>query len=348
MQMNKRYYLLFLLTVLITPSCNKKVSLYEGAQVVSSKDFGEKIKLPGEEFVFNCIWEPHRIKLLDSLFLLINANTDYHIQILNPKTLSEVGQFISYGEGPNEMIHPELVKSFNSNIWIFDQPSQNLYEFLPDSFFPDRQPNPIRTIKLHEKSDNVAVLSENQIISLTTSTGKRRFNSFDINGNYQEIKGEYPVKGDSEVNLMMSYTGDYTTNFKNRILMTYYYTDLIEIYDFEGNLIKRIHGPDLFYPAFKEATDGKYRGVRSSADSKFAYISPICVNNEVFILYSGKNYRDPDAELCNMIMVFDWEGNPLRQYELDKNVFTITADAENKIIYGLSVNPEYCIVRFKY
>jgi hypothetical protein len=346
--MNKHYYLLFLLTILIIPSCNKKISLYEGAQVVSSKDFGEKIKLLGEELGFDCIWEPHRIKLLDSLFLVINAKTDYHIQILNPKTLSEVGQFISYGKGANEMIHPELVKSFNSNIWIFDQPSQNLYEFLSDSFFSDLPPNPIRTIKLQEKSDNVAVLSENQIISLTTLTGKRRFNSFDINGKYQEIKGVYPVKGDSEANLIMSYTGDYTTNFKNRILMTYYYTDLIEIYDFEGNLIKRIHGPNLFYPAFKEASDGEYRGIRSSEDSKFAYISPICVNNEVFILYSGKKYRDPDSELCNMIMVFDWEGNPLRQYELDKNVFTITVDAENKIIYGLSVNPEFCIVRFKY
>ena len=38
---------------------------------------------------------------------------------------------------------------------------------------------------------------------------------------------------------------------KDHIFLFYMQTDLIEIYDLAGNLERRLHGPDYFYPAVR-------------------------------------------------------------------------------------------------
>ncbi|MDR0726257.1 MAG: TolB-like 6-bladed beta-propeller domain-containing protein, partial [Prevotellaceae bacterium] len=59
---------------------------------------------------------------------------------------------------------------------------------------------------------------------------------------------------------------------------------------------------------------------------------------------------------CNKILVFDFEGNPLRTYNLDVPVGVLSVDAEKRIIYGLTDMPvdlpnaqsDFNIIKYEY
>ena len=69
--------------------------------------------------------------------------------------------------------------------------------------------------------------------------------------------------------------------------------------------------------------------------------------NEVFVLYSGKPYNEDNASQ-DIILVFDWDGKPLRQYKLDDPIYTFDVDPINKKIYGISSHNDMHLVEYRY
>ena len=63
----------------------------------------------------------------------------------------------------------------------------------------------------------------------------------------------------------------------------------------------------------------------------------------VYLLFSGKEFSDFDdpSFLCNHLLVYDWNGNPVRRYELEKSVSSI--HLHDGRIYGTSMYPESMI-----
>lgn len=60
----------------------------------------------------------------------------------------------------------------------------------------------------------------------------------------------------------------------------------------------------------------------------------------VYLLFSGKEFSDFDdpSFLCSHLLVYDWDGNPVRRYELEKAVSSI--HLHDGKIYGTSMYPE--------
>jgi 2-keto-3-deoxy-galactonokinase len=57
---------------------------------------------------------------------------------------------------------------------------------------------------------------------------------------------------------------------------------------------------------------------------------------------------DKDNQKKNKIIVFDWNGTPLRIYTTDKSVVSFDVDREHKTIYAITDDPDFYIVTFKY
>lgn len=72
---------------------------------------------------------------------------------------------------------------------------------------------------------------------------------------------------------------------KDRIAVCYKWTDLIDIYDQNGQLKKRIHGPEHSYAHFKEFRNGNAIAATSDKDNIDAYFFPYNVGDE-FLCYS--------------------------------------------------------------
>jgi len=63
-------------------------------------------------------------------------------------------------------------------------------------------------------------------------------------------------------------------------------------------------------------------------------------NEEIWLQYSGQYCKKEVHSENKTLLVFDWEGNPLRIYKLDHSFFTFTVDAKNKTIYTYRILEE--------
>ena len=148
---------------------------------------------------------------------------------------------------------------------------------------------------------------------------------------------------------IQSFRSGFTTNFTDRIFISYLFTDLIEVYDYSGHCIKRMRGPHQIELVMdlQSAGDGYTTAKTRKGETYKCYSSPVHAGEEVFVLYFGElseDYQERDFK----IIVFDWNGKPLRMYELDTHLFTFSVDYENKIIYGITNSPEYRIIKYNY
>ncbi|GHT66347.1 hypothetical protein AGMMS50239_27680 [Bacteroidia bacterium] len=315
----------------------------------------EIIKLEGTIMPFDdLIMHPVAIDIKESLLLLKNRSTDYIYDIFDlDNNNKKINECFMFGQGPNDFIYPMVVPSNDTNIWIYDQPNANLREYTLHSITTEKFPRVVKNLRFEGAVlGKAAIIQNNNVLVSTNFNPAIRFRLYNDKGEIEDSIGKYPeltTSNMSEIEKIMNLKNDFTTNFKDRIFICYYYTDFIEVYDYQGNVIKRMHGPDQVEPVLEQKNaGGGFVGASSVRDRTYkCYSSPVQAGKEVFALYFGELYQDYQ-EKDSKILVFDWDGNPLRMYELNIPIFTFTVDEENKIIYGITNSPEYRIIKFCY
>ena len=156
---------------------------------------------------------------------------------------------------------------------------------------------------------------------------------FDKQGQKIRSFAGFPDGVKSEPNEQRSdmYQMGYVSNGKDRVAITYYMTDIIEVIDAEGNVLRHLQGPEKFsYEAGKDA-----------------FFSPKNAGDSFFVLYNGRNRNEENHNSsCNKLLSFSWDGTPERVYTLDDPIFTYCVDVQKRKVYGVSTTPEYHIVEY--
>lgn len=104
----------------------------------------------------------------------------------------------------------------------------------------------------------------------------------------------------------------------------------------------------LFYQPKLRFPENEGIVVAFDKENKTTFMGLQAFDDIVYALYAGKdrvNEDDNDArDHCTVLLAFDWDGNPVRKYELDNAVTGFYLDGEN--LYGISYNPAAKIYRF--
>jgi hypothetical protein len=74
-----------------------------------------------------------------------------------------------------------------------------------------------------------------------------------------------------------------------------------------------------------------------------------CDGDFVYLLYSGRTINSYGEQFQNSehLLVYDWEGNPVRRYVLDIPLARFRYDKETNSIYGLAENPEGVLIKYE-
>lgn len=329
----KNILILTFVTMLLSSCMNSNQS--ENFKSFSWNDFEKNVTLKGRIISFNdAIMKPFAIQIRDSVLITLEPANDMVCQLFNLHTETKIGDRLMIGEGPNEMMMPMFVNN-GENIEFVDLASSVVYSYKWDEFIGNSMPQPNGQIKLAESVDSeMQVLGENYI-------GYQYFKNqllykFDKNGQKTGGLAGFPDGAGEEPNEKRSdmYQMGYVSNGKDKVAITYYMTDLIEILDVNGNYIKRLHGPELF---------------DYSDDGKDAFFSPKNAGTSFFVLYNGGYRREEGhSSSCYKLLSFSWDGKPECVYTLDDPIFTYCVDVEHRKIYGVSTTPEYHIVEYSY
>lgn len=346
---NKGIYILTSILFALLSSCqgNEK---YTDAERISFSNFGAVVSLKGDSVAFDDILlKPVKIHLVDSFLIMKNRNTEYAYYIFNILSKKKIGECVSFGIGPNEMIDPHFIPSTDDNVWIYDKNRKILNICDRQKFFRGEDLEINKIIEFEDFCDNIVFIPQKGFIASVFNLNNKRFGLFNLDGDTICYKGGYPKLSSLQTNIeqVEGFINEFTANIEeNRVFVSYKRTDLIECYDTDMNLIKRIHGPEHFFPEIHQVGD---RIKTNKGAERDAYSFPLSVGKKVFVLYSGKvfNPRNHDY-LKDKILVFDWNGNPLQYYQLDTPIFDFAVDEKSRIIYGLTDKPESHILQFKF
>lgn len=355
---NKRSIRSFIISVVVATISFSSCKMNDNRDFVDKEIFKgkdiETFKLEGTLMQFNdTIWHPVGIEVKDTLLFLKNRSTDYVYHIYNLKNNKKINECLKIGQGPNEFIFPLIVQSIGDNIWMFDRGTSIVKEYLVSDLLSDQVPIPQKNIQLkNHVSDKVAVLPNNNILASVNKLPRGGFDLYDFNGIFLDSIGKFPefTSGSlSDIEKIQFFRNGFTTNLTDRIFISYLYSDLIEIYDYKGNCLRRLHGPDQFELAMslQSVGDGFTAAKTIRGETHKCYSSPVYAGDEVFVLYFGELWEDYQ-ERDFKIIVFDWDGNPLRMYELDTHLFTLTVDPDNRVFYGITNHPQYEIIKYDY
>ena len=303
--------------------------------------FPDSSKLIGQNIMLDSILSPRAYYTIrDSLFLIINRDTSPFYCFLYSKRKLLV-KFARRGRGPNELLSASFVSTMynysnSGEIYLYDGKTKRLFEYNIDSLIKNQNYTPKR-ISLPDNVFNFSKMNDTCYIC---------YNSFFINNKTLSNNGEriYTYCPNTKNSLQLKYkyfTPNVTKGFvlispdKKKIIVPYYYEDRIDIFNNELTLIKYLKGPDFITPQYRLRFDNHVSFIKGKR-----YLGYNCcayTNNAIYLVYVGLNgikrnvnFRKKPVE----IFKFNWSGEPLHRYKLDRYIYTISISSDERKIYG--------------
>ncbi len=141
-------------------------------------------------------------------------------------------------------------------------------------------------------------------------------------------------------------SGQLITNYqKNRIVYGGLHLPIIEIYDTDLKLLKKIQGPDNLLPDYRiTGGEDESNEILFKKDYiPYSYLS-FCASNDFFYLvYMGDYYLVEKKEIEDYplwIFQFDWNGNFIDSYLIGRYVSNISLSADGKSFYATVLDDE--------
>lgn len=349
-----------IIIILSSSSCSDKSNelvKISNAKHFTDNDIKEINKVNGEIFNDKFIGYPVRVIAIDTFLIAIDMKKDTIFHLFSTKSKSYLGNFISRGNGPDELITCSSITPSNKPryFWAFDISSRKFTEYSIDSFFTNNKKSD-KTIDFNKiKSELVGIsqpqwISDSTLICNSLFKCNERFFIFDkelnlkkkVYNNNINIYNKFPdnVLGDI-FSTFMSVKPD-----KSKIAIAGRYLDLLEIYDSDGNLLVMTKGPTKDFNFQFDIESSLNRGsMVKLPETRRGYIGIKTTNNCIYLLYSGKERKNPNHySYSNILYTFDWNGNPLNKYELDAQVASFEIDEKENKIYAL--HPDAYIITY--
>jgi hypothetical protein len=281
------------------------------------------------------------IEIMDSLLILNEMFSDKIFKLFNPYRGKLIGSYIHKGKGPLEVVYPCRIHIRSNNTFAqFDRGLKQLDLF---SIIKDKIPSVKFSSKFQIKLNQFEVYPVNDSILLCTGVFENgRYCIYNLNSSKQTVSEQYPeykvTSRFNDLNKAMVYQPSITikpdkkqfVSFEGRVAY-------FEIINIEHLTTKRIIAKSYFEPSLcvvnGQATFQK--------NNPFTYHSPTSTNKYIYVIYAGKSREEFGSECYagDNLLVYDWSGNPIVNYKLDRSLKIMTLDQEKMQVYGFCTNP---------
>ena len=113
--------------------------------------------------------------------------------------------------------------------------------------------------------------------------------------------------------------------------------DVFEIVDGKIKLIKSLRLGD---PKLKSTVEsGIFYSAKLTEDTQIGYLNICATEDYIYALYTDKKARESTRK-SNIVLVFDWNGNPVRKYLLDTDVYYMAVDESLHSMFAAIKNSE--------
>jgi hypothetical protein len=277
-------------------------------------------------------------------FLIVQTREEKFFKIYSTQTYQLLGEFGMEGDGPSEFRFPYLSKE----IWYSgDIPTLNqIYDYRLNGHYTVSIPevleggvferNPMSVTNSH--INYFYFKNDDYLLSTTDDTG--RFFHYDyLTGRSTIIpyipKTEFPIVENDDLKLV--YRSAVMANEKrNLIAAAPYLLGQIDFFDLKGNYLRTTHFEKSEGLRNALAT----RKTNSNLFDTKVFIADMDATPDLIYGLSrnnfGKKINNPEIRSPHKILVFNWEGRPVKEFILSdgRYVFSIAVDEKNKRIFA--------------
>lgn len=296
---------------------------------------GEEVQLNSDNLYFSHLFE---MLWADNLLIVSDSDSGYNLKIID-LTTGQARRFCKQGKGPYEMKAPISTFSLDSkNRLLYVTDNVNYYRFSLDS------------------------LKGNVNIPLSYIEIKNNGGDF-IHSTY--ANDGYVVGGSYENKVSTMNIRDFTTSQKYNysqgplVEQAFFYNHpweskcvffesksaVMGLVEYENGKI-RLNEKSWWKTEEIEVVSENIRKTAPPKSPKNGFITSAVTSKYIYTLYSGKILKGNNSEAfmdfftSDMIYVFDWKGNPIKKYKLDRKVRSIAIDDKDEVLYAGSFESE--------
>lgn len=297
------------------------------------------------------VLRPSKLLKHDGIYFIEDGMRSGSIKSFNTLTL-ETNVLVLQGEGPDEMISIDDIQILDNDVVAFDHSRQKLYKVY-DGKSKQKDFHELRELKL----DGRAYITDFKGDGLVASGifPDAWICCYDSDGLTAKIP--HPVFDESEglssieKSILFLSTHVALKPDSSRFAYATQNGGIIGIYKKEANdswcdVVQYAY----YFPKFVK-TEYSSSPIAFDREGKTGFCGLCCTNQFIYTIYSGRTIAEEglsqNAFLCQHVLVYDWDGNPVKHYLLEKPLFQFGVDEDAGIIYGTGYDPEGCIIEYK-
>ncbi len=301
--------------------------------------------IKGELMEVDClIGKPNGLVYFDSRLFIYDPYEQKTLTLLNTKNNQCISREISIGNGVGE-VNPPLrlsVSNRDKNMYVFQTQSGvfNTYHFSENELTLKE------SVSIKERPANI-VATQDVLVGIGPFQDKR-YRIYDKQGNLKYETGAYPFEGDrlKPYTRFFLYQGHICAQPNGiHFAMGSSYSDNLEFYVIRNNetqLLKRYGDKDV-KASFNNT-------IQLNDLCLIGYKGAYATEKYCYMLYSGKTFAENDYRRmwATHIFVFEWNGEFVQSFRLDKEVLSFCVDESNHFFYGIVGHKnEAALMKFK-
>lgn len=316
--------------------------LSEGELQLSDDIFGEIIELSGTPHPVEQVFRISEAEMLvrDSLLIVKNMSNESLFNVFSFPGFRFIKSFGRQGIGPDEFQFPHLVKAEGDEAvcYIYESSHNNLFS-LSSTLELNELPYSLPKSERRFGDKQIQSLTDSCFIYVESQKGGKGVFHLQVQNDTVINKEIYNLAFSKSHKNWAAYIGDFGANTQgSRLVFAYKYFKRIVFVDTETGKTRTL--------VFKtgETKSGSETAMLSPENVTY-YWGISAQKDYVYFLYSGRTPIDVSRELDKTsgyiyVEQFDWNGNPVRKYRLDRWGYFCVSEDEKSIILA-SARDEY-------
>lgn len=322
--------------------------------VTSGKDFVQEIfgnketrEVEMLSFEVDSIRNPYMMEFANNHLFFVDLYQSTFIRVFDWNTRKYKADFARRGVGPDEFLYFTQIASLNNKLYLWDTNKETVYSTdLTNNDFC----NPVYSA-IHIPSDSTLlgafkVLPINDDFFVATGLIKKhRMALVDKEGKVVKTFGDYPKERKDK-----NYT-DIENGFAYQSFMAYQdQKQVLSVGSMNGESIafydmSNIASPKLIkefirsFPQYKDVSTTDSQSVVFQRDNIDGFIEIKPSSKYCIALFSGVPRTEEDNYGGNLILLFDWDGNPVKAIELSQRYTNMAFNESKRELILLGKDP---------
>ncbi|MDR2909949.1 MAG: TolB-like 6-bladed beta-propeller domain-containing protein [Bacteroidales bacterium] len=357
----RKIFATFLLLVLFSCSNNKNISIVDSFKTTQSLTH----KVFEVQNGANELLNPYSMAVSGNTLTTWSTNMPNVFTTIDIATGKIIKHWGTRGQGPDEFQgRIDMNNHAEKGLNVWDVNKRKFYFFSNSNLESDStffQNVPLNMAEGMLDRYNSVIQLDTFVFFASGGNNEKLFTLIDTKNNTVKDVGDFPPEDTNEIKDLppffrkMAYNGrlKYNSTLRKLVYVSIA-SEMFEIYNFDGSGVELSAGNYSTIPKYKKVVrEGGYSSVATELiNGKGINIGVTASDDNIFMLYqdferSGMK-EETDNKLADMVLVFDWDGNPVKIYELDSFVKTaITYDKGRNRLWAIRDNPDPEIIYFE-